>query len=773
MRTIRTSITICLLVLVAAPAAAQTPPTACAADSLYLISPDDIEVRLQEEGRLGVVLNWPELNLQQSTCFTLRGDDTLNIDTTVDGGFGDRVDRVLRFTVDGEGDVGGAQSGSLALTWRNEGPSTYGNLAGYINLANNGGILLWDDSEGEWVQINDGLPREWRQTNVVAIGAASRTDIYAAITAGRTETTVPKGLFHYDGTTWRQIAADVFDASKLVVDIVVDPANASRVAVATDRDGLFVSTDGGDSFTQYTTEFEPAFGAEAPYRVQAVDWTNGRLVVSMGNFGVFLSSDAGANWTRSPLEAPETLDVKPENYTYAQPQVSRFKVDPGNPDRILAALFFHGLYESTDGGASWHDLYGDLVVNSDTTSTGEWVKNGLSVAVSPVDPQVMVLAVEQVGLYRTDNGGANWSPVALETDLQPENLGQLRRILVDFMDDVPGRVLAVEDGWKILASDDGGLNWDSMLVQPLLDKMYSVHVLDDGSGDILLGSWGGGTFEAGMAVELRGTYTTETSTELRDLDLGLTIRFDSGTLADGEAFDLVCQTYQGWAVWRSTADDPDDMTLLGLYDRVNPETCIEGYCGNVNFEPITQCYAAKRAACFDFSTPGVVEFFDNEIYNGFAYYYAVSAFDYGNTALLTPANNTNTLLFSPRWTGDAASPFLGTGNREFQRITLAATAPARDREIYVYPNPLRNDAGLPGEEGRTVVFTNLPPDSRIRVFTTAGDDVADLPSEMQEGGQIRWQTVNHDREPVAPGVYLYKVIMPKRDPYWGRLVIIR
>ncbi|MCP4571845.1 MAG: hypothetical protein GY838_05785 [bacterium] len=771
MRTMRYAIILSLLVFVAVPAAAQTPPAACAADSLYLFSPDEIDIRLQERGRVGVTLSWPTLDLLQSTCFTLRGADTLNIDTSVDGGFGDRVDRLLRFTVSGDGDVGAAQVDPLYLNWRNEGPSTYGNLAGSINLTNNGGLLNWDQSAGGWVQINDGFPRYWRQTNVVALAAFSRTNIYAAITSGSAPGVSPEGLYHYFGGTWTRLAPDTFDESILISDIVVDDTDANNVAVATERYGLFVSTDGGGTFTQYTSEFDAGFPSASPYRVDAVDWTGGRLITSLADFGVFISTNAGSAWTRSPFVVPHDLDA--QVYVDIQPTVSSFTVDPTDQDHILAALLFHGLYESMDGGATWTDLYGDLVVpdDGDPVESGAWVTNGLSVTVNPLDPQVMVLAVAQVGLFRTANGGANW--VRVGEGVQPANLGLLRRSLTRFVDDVPGRVIAVEDEWSILVSDDAGLTWNHMTTQPLLSQNLALHVLDDGSGDFLVGSWGGGTFEAGTTLHLSDTYSSGTSLELRELDLGLDVTFAGGTLAEDEAFDLVCQTYQGWAVWRSTGDDSDDMTLVGLYDRVNPEACIEGYCGNINFEPVASCFAAKRAACFDFSTQDTVRFFDEEIYNGFAYYYAVSAFDYGNTALLAPANNTNTLLFSPRWDEDAQSVFDGPGNRKFERITFSAAATQRDEEIFVYPNPLRNDAGLPGEEGQTVVFTNLPPDSHIRVFTTAGDDVADLPSDLQEGGQIRWRTVNHDQEPVAPGVYLYKVIMPERDAYWGRLVVIR
>ncbi len=131
------------------------------------------------------------------------------------------------------------------------------------------------------------------------------------------------------------------------------------------------------------------------------------------------------------------------------------------------------------------------------------------------------------------------------------------------------------------------------------------------------------------------------------------------------------------------------------------------------------------------------------------------------------------MVFSPRWQDDALSPFHGDGNRTYVQVNLAAAPASEGEEIYVYPNPLRLGGGLDYADDPTVVWTNLPPSSRVRVYTTAGDDVVDLGPDNQVGGQIRWLTRNRAKDPVAPGVYLYKVEMPDREPYWGRLVIIR
>ena len=57
--------------------------------------------------------------------------------------------------------------------------------------------------------------------------------------------------------------------------------------------------------------------------------------------------------------------------------------------------------------------------NKDARSTGEWVTQGPgnagarinTVAVSPIDPQIILLGYSAGGIYRTDNGGTSWTPV--------------------------------------------------------------------------------------------------------------------------------------------------------------------------------------------------------------------------------------------------------------------------------------------------------------------------------------------------------------------------
>jgi hypothetical protein len=750
-------------------ASGQTSVATCGADSLYLFSPDRIGMALNTGGRPGLVLTWPDLNRDEATCFALTDAEGLGYVVTASGGFGDRVDRQLLFSATESGPIGGVQPANLFVNWVTEGSSAYGRLTGVINLSNNGGIWTWDGAT-TWTQSNQGLPITWRQANVVALARGSGGVMVGGFTRGSSLAADPAGVWVYADGAWSRVGADIFDANTLVTHVAVSPSSNSRFAVGTATRGLFVTQDGGQTFTQWTSQLDPAAALQNTYRVSALEWNAEHVVVAVPLLGVAVSDNEGAGFASVPFRVPSTLDV--ENPIPNIPSVEDFATDPSNPDHLVAALNFHGCYESNDGGQTWHNLYGDLNVPVPGLN-GAWVRSADNVAIVAGSPSTIVLGVTQRGLYRTSNGGVNWTLVATEPDVQPDLTASLQNFSIMNVPGQPGAVAVFEDGHGLLLSDDSGASWRYATSQPVLNDGL-VMVPGTGDGQLTVATWGGGLYQVGGQLALSDTYTSDTSPQsLMSLDIGLSLTFGAGNMTANDQFRVKAQTFQGWAVWRSLTSDPDNMVLVGLYDRVNPEDCIEGYCGDDSYTVIPRCFAAKRAACFDFDTPDTVRFFDDEIYNSFGYYYAVTSFDYGNTALSTPENNTKTLVFSPRWQDDAASPYPGIGNRTFVQINEAAAAPTAGDEIYAYPNPVRAGAGFPGDEGVRVTFTNLPEHSRIRLFTVAGDDVIDLGPEMQVGGQINWNTDNRDGEEVSPGVYLYKVEMAQRPAYWGRIVIIR
>ena len=381
---------------------------------------------------------------------------------------------------------------------------------------------------------------------------------------------------------------------------------------------------------------------------------------------------------------------------------------------------------------------------------------------------------------KTMNRGLNW--LSEGDTVFGDGAGTFNLVRSVILDTENSRYVAAIDNVGVAWSAIGTTTWSMAgIAQPKIKTVNALMKAGSGEFDYWLASYGGGTYEPGAQVRLKDTIIRSvTEPAYRDLDFGLEISFEDGAVRSDDPatveiehtdmFYLTLQDYQGYAVWRSTEDEPEDMIVLGLFDKNNPEYCIEGYCGDIRHTLIPNCYADKRAACFDFSTPGIIKFFDNDVYDGFVYNYAVTTFDYGNTATATPISLAANQLFSSRYPGDLSTPFPGRTNFKEFRVNILQNDP--DKEIFVFPNPLRQGAGFPNHEGEMVKFSNLPPNSHVKVYTVNGDQVADLGPEHQEGHNLTWITKNGN-ELLASGVYIYKVEMVGEDDYYGKLVIIR
>ncbi len=180
---------------------------------------------------------------------------------------------------------------------------------------------------------------------------------------------------------------------------------------------------------------------------------------------------------------------------------------------------------------------------------------------------------------------------------------------------------------------------------------------------------------------------------------------------------------------------------------------------------------AKRAARF-------YEYVDDGIFNGFVYFYSVTATDHRLTWVDGPVP-----------TGEG---FGGEPSASFTNVTPGVPAldpEARRRtgsEVYVYPNPATREAldefqrfhpNSDDPTGVRVAFANLPRCvSHVRIFTEDGDLVQELWHDGERGtGEASWNLVSRSGQEVASGIYLFTVDpQDSRFPrYTGRFVVVR
>ena len=146
----------------------------------------------------------------------------------------------------------------------------------------------------------------------------------------------------------------------------------------------------------------------------AVDPTNSNTIYIGGSnspdgCGIYKSTDGGQTWIQKNNGIIK-LGFR-ENHL---PAISTIAISPSNRNVIYIGTYNDRgfgttgyLYRSNDGGENWNDIRGERnFFGIPQIQTGI-----LSLAIDPTDPNSAFVGVENDGVYKTDNGGSNWTKV--------------------------------------------------------------------------------------------------------------------------------------------------------------------------------------------------------------------------------------------------------------------------------------------------------------------------------------------------------------------------
>ncbi|MDT8319400.1 MAG: hypothetical protein RQ826_02615 [Xanthomonadales bacterium] len=219
------------------------------------------------------------------------------------------------------------------------------------------------------------------------------------------------------GQTWNNVS-DGYLKTGTIGAIAVAPSDPDVVYVGTGEspirgvttshgDGVYKSTDGGETWVHLGLEdtrqiskikIHPKNPDVVYVGAQGNPWGPSQAR------GVYRSSDGGKNWQRV-LFVNETTGA------------SLLDIDVNSPDTLYAAMWDHqrlpwdvrsggpgsGLWKTTDGGANWTEIGNGLPEQMGNTG----------VTVSPADPNRLYAMIEAAegGIYRSDDGGASWQYV--------------------------------------------------------------------------------------------------------------------------------------------------------------------------------------------------------------------------------------------------------------------------------------------------------------------------------------------------------------------------
>ena len=300
------------------------------------------------------------------------------------------------------------------------------------------------------------------------------------------------------GTDWTPI----FDEQQMlsIGDIEISKSNNNLIYVGTgevnagggslvyDGDGIYKSTDGG---TTWQSKGLPDIGSVGKIVLDpnndntAFVGAMGPLFKNSSNRGVYKTTNGGDSWQQVLAVSDSTgvvdMAIHPTNgnivYAASWERIRR-------PNRRQYGGITSGIYRTTNGGTNWTELTSGL---PNTASQ----KGRISIDISQSNPNVLYARYANSngniqGVYKTINGGDSWTAV---------NSNQLTDVGFHwwfggiFIDPTDENILYNVD-FEVQKSTNGGTSWNSVFTNAHVDQ-HAMAFNASVAGEVLLGNDGG------------------------------------------------------------------------------------------------------------------------------------------------------------------------------------------------------------------------------------------------------------------------------------------
>ncbi|MBI4979695.1 MAG: hypothetical protein HZC28_19615 [Spirochaetes bacterium] len=233
-----------------------------------------------------------------------------------------------------------------------------------------------------------------------------------------------------------------------VQSILASRHEERTVFVGGDVGGVYKSLDGGGTYATYNDGLEDYY-----VECMAEHPKNPSIVYAGCQYGVYKSDNGGKSWNILRNGFP-----KKQGYSYSAP-ISTLTIDEINPETIYAGIGrprprkdgAGSVYRSTDGGANWSRVNDETSIPKDAYVT--------ALQIDSRDSQHLYLCC-QYGFFQSTDGGVSWKKTVDGLPHQSVRRMAVCRSKPDViyisMFAKPG-----ETPWSggIFRSDDGGMTW--------------------------------------------------------------------------------------------------------------------------------------------------------------------------------------------------------------------------------------------------------------------------------------------------------------------------
>jgi photosystem II stability/assembly factor-like uncharacterized protein len=306
-----------------------------------------------------------------------------------------------------------------------------------------GGVWKTLDAGESWTSVTDNLPV--LSATTLAMVELSPDIIYMGTGEGfyNSDAIVGDGIFKTEngGDTWTQLASTANNSNFRFVNRLIVHPNNENILIAATNSALFKSVDGGDS---WTTVLNPSGRVQ---QVIANPANFNTMFATVDGDGIYKSTNMGDTWTKTSEEFNPGGRIE-------------IAISPSDTSVLYASVVnssqgLQGFFRSEDSGESWINLGNETnwLGNYDTNpNEGQgWYDNTL--AVSPDDPNEII--VGGVNLYKVivNGSGTSMNATRLSWGYRSQSDPQYVHVDQHYIVTIPNR-----SGYKVLVANDGGVH---------------------------------------------------------------------------------------------------------------------------------------------------------------------------------------------------------------------------------------------------------------------------------------------------------------------------